>query len=611
MVVVFGLVVAALLLFVSEVIPPDVTAIGVLVSLAVLEPVTGVGTAAAIAGFASPATVTIIAMYILSEGIQRTGVVERLGVYLVRYTGGSERRLLAATVGTTGVTAGVVNNTPVVAVFIPTVKRVADQVGVSPSKLLLPLSYAAMLGGTLTLIGTATNILASDLSQQLLGRPLGMFEFTPVGIVVLLVGTAYLLTVGRALTPERVDPAQDLTDDFDLEDHLFRLVVRQDSPLSGVAVSEARATVESDEVFDADLLQIERGDDAFLATATEQAIQSADVLVVRASMQDLNRMAEAYDLRQRPREMVEDTDLEAGGTLVEAIALAESRLVGMTVDDAKLDERFDTTVLAIKRRDADLIRTDLEAVEIRAGDTLLLHTVPSSIEHLSEVGDLVVTHASDGEVPAQPPAEVPPASEIAPLDPKTPLALGIMGAVVALAALGVVPIVIGALGGVFAMVVTGCLKSSEAYDAVSWNVVFLLAGVLPLGVAMQRTGGDQFIAATLVNGAGVLPVLVVLGLLYLFTGLLANVVTPVASAVLMIPIAVDTAARTGAEPLAFLFVVTFAASSAFTTPVGYQTNLMVYGPGGYRFVDYVRVGGPLQLIMAVVVPLTVAAVFGV
>jgi di/tricarboxylate transporter len=610
MLVVFGLIAVALVLFVTERISSDITAIGVLVTLAVLEPVTGVDTADAIAGFASPATVTIIAMYILSAGIQGTGIVDRLGVYLGRVTGGSETRLLAATVGTTSVAAGIVNNTPVVAVFIPMITGLAERAGISPSKLLLPLSYAAMLGGTLTLVGTSMNILASDLSRRLLGRPLGMFEFTPVGVVILVVGAAYLLTVGRVLTPERIEPTRGLTDEFQLEDHLFRLVVRDDAPLVGVSVTDAQSAFESDESIDADLLQIERGDEAFLATTTEQTLEPGDVLIVRASMQDLNRMADAYDLRQLPRAEVADSDLAAGGTLVEAITLPESRLVGRTVADAKLDERFDTTVLAIKRGGTDRLRTDLESAEIRAGDTLLLHTVPPSVEHLVEVGDLVVTHASEGEIEEPPHAPPVDVSEVAPLSPKTPVALGIMAIVVLLAALGVVPIVISALGGVFAMVVTGCLKAADAYDAVSWNVVFLLSGVLPLGVALQRTGGDELIASILVSSADVLPVLAVLGLFYLLTGLLANVVTPVASVVLMIPIAVDTATRIGADGVAFVFVVAFAASSAFTTPVGYQTNLMVFGPGGYRFLDYVKVGGPLQLLLAVVVPLAVAAVFG-
>ena len=608
--VVFALIAVSVTLFVSELVPPDMTAIAVLVALAVLEPLTNVSANDAIAGFASPAVVTIIAMYILSEGVQETGIVDRLGVYLGRVTRGSESRLLAATIGTTGVTAGIVNNTPVVAVFIPMVTGLADRAGISPSKLLLPLSYAAMLGGTLTLVGTSTNILANDLSRQLLGRPIGMFEFTPLGVLVLLVGAAYLLTVGRVLMPGHVSPAGGLTDEFDLEDHLFRAVVREGSPLVGTPITEVVTVVESDDRFDVDLLQLEHPDGTSLAMTSERVVEAGDALVVRSSMQELNRLADEYTLGQRPREVVADTDLATVGELVEAVTLPDSRLVGQTVAETKLDERFDTTVLAIKRGDDDLLRTGIEDVTIRAGDLLLLHTVPSSIEHLVEVGDLVVTHTAD-ETDL---TELPPGTldeEMPPLDPKTPLALGIVVAVVTLAALGVVPVVIAALGGVFVMVATRCLNPAEAYDAVSWNVVFLLAGVLPLGVAMQRTGGDQFVASLLVGSADVLPLVGVLVAFFLVTSLLANVVTPVASVVLMIPVAVDTATRLGADGFAFLLVVTFAASSAFTTPVGYQTNLMVYGPGGYRFLDYVKVGGPLQLILAVVVPFGVTALFGV
>ena len=201
--VVFALIAVALTLFVTEWLPPDITAIGVLVSLAVLEPYTGVPAREAIAGFASPAVVTIVAMYILSAGVEAAGLVDGLGGRLADLTGGDEGRLLAAIVGTTGVSAGFVNNTPVVAVFIPLVTGLSDRYGLSPSKLLLPLSFAAMLGGTLTLVGTSTNLLASDISRDLLGRPFSMFTLTPVGIVVLLVGATYLLTVGRAPAPAR------------------------------------------------------------------------------------------------------------------------------------------------------------------------------------------------------------------------------------------------------------------------------------------------------------------------------------------------------------------------------------------------------------------------
>jgi len=608
MLLVFGIIGVALVLFVTERIPSDITAIAVLVSLVILKPWTGIGASDAISGFSSSATVTIVAMYILSDGIQRTGLVQRLGVHLARLTKGSEKKLLGATVGSTGVAAGLINNTPVVAVFIPMITGLAERSGISPSKLLLPLSYAAMLGGTLTLIGTSTNILASDLAAQLLGQQLSMFEFTKLGVIVLLVGILYLLTVGRWLTPARIDPAADLTEEFDLADHLSRLVVREDSPLVGHSVPDADDLLDTDAETEVDVLQLDRNGEAFLGVGSDQQVEAGDVLTVRATLQATNRAAEQFGLRQQAREEVTEEhlgDSESEGTLVEAVVLPDSRLVGETVAETKLDEQFETRVLAI-RRGEEVTREGVREKTIQSGDTLLLQTTPGAVEYLANEGDIVITQFS--ETPVTDSSEA--AEEIAPLSPKTPIAIGIMAAVIGVAALDLLPIVIAALGGVVAMVVTGCLKANEAYDAVSWNIIFLLAGVIPLGLAMQRTGGAEFLAGLLVASADVLPILAVLGLFYLLTGLLANIITPVASVVLMIPIAVDTAARIDANGLTFLLAVMFAASSAFMTPIGYQTNLMVYGPGGYKFTDYVRVGAPLQLLLTVVTTLGLAFFWG-
>lgn len=607
MALVFGLVLVAMGLFVSERFPPDVTAIGVLVALAALEPYTRVGPADAIAGFASPAVLTILSMYVLSEGVQRTGVVERLGALLGRVTGGRERRLVAATVGTTGVSAGLINNTPVVAVFIPMMTDLASRAGISRSKLLLPLSYAAMLGGTLTLIGTATNVLASDLAVQYLDRgPIGMFEFTPLGVLVLVIGGAYLLTVGRALVPARVPPDLSLTEAYELEDHLSLVTVRGASTFVGRSVREVAEILEDDEELAVDLLRIERDGEGVVAATTDRAVEAGDSLVVRSTLRDLNRLVERYTLRQFPREVVSDEDLLGErGALVEVVVRPDADLVGRTVATARLTRAFDTTVLAVKRGE-ELLREEIDKIELRGGDTLLLQTTPAAVRYLSDVGDVAVTRAPERPLG---PAELD--AELEPLSPRTPVALGTLAGVVVVAALGLVPIVIAALGGVFVMLVTDCLSPSEAYDAVSWDVVFLLAGVLPLGVALQRTGGAELIGAVLVEVGGVLPVLAILALFYLVTGALASVITPVASLVLMAPIAIDTASRVGADGFAFLLAVTFAASAAFATPIGYQTNLMVYGPGGYRFTDFIRVGAPLQLLLAVVVPLGIAIIYGV
>ena len=607
--VVFGLIGIALVLFVSEVIPNDITAIGVIVALASMKPVFGVDVGItsreAISGFANPATITIVGMYMLSAGIQKTGLVQRLGVYLADLTNGSETRALAATVGTTGPIAGFINNTPVVAVFIPMISDLAEKSNLSPSKLLLPLSYAAILGGTLTLIGTSTNLLASDFARLLVdGRDgIGMFEFTSLGLVVLAVGLAYLMTVGRRLTPARIPADADLVEEFDLEDHLAQVAVREGSPIVGTTVDD----FDDEEVAGIELLQLRRNGEVYPAPYTDVPVEVGDVLIVNGSLQAVNQFQTANDLRQLTREEVTEATFEDASTdftLAKAVVSDGSKYVGETVAESKIEEFQRATVLAI-RSDGDLLRTDIDEVTLQAGDLLLARMPVDSIEYFNETGDLYVAdeRAYDRLVEAD-------AEEAAPLSPRTPVAVAIMAGVIAAAALDVVPIVIAAFAGVFAMVVTGCLKSADAYDAVSWNVIFLLAGVIPLGRAMEATGGAGVIAEGLVAADAVLPLVGVLLLTSLLTGIIANVITPVATIVLMIPVAVDAAQQLGADQFSFLLVVMFASATSFMTPIGYQTNLMVYGPGGYRFSDFLKVGGPLQLLLAVVTTAGVAIRWG-
>jgi di/tricarboxylate transporter len=583
--VVFALVGITLLLFVSEVFPNDVTAIGVVFAVGALAPFFGLERADAVSGFANPATVTIIAMYMLSASVQRTGLVDLLGARLKRFVAGDDRRALASTIVATGPLAGFVNNTPVVAVFIPMVTDLADDVRVSPSKLLMPLSYAAILGGTLTLVGTSTNLIASDLARQLIdGRDgIGMFEFTPLGVVVLIVGVAYLMTVGRRLTPSRVPVDADLIDEFALEDHLARVRVPADSPLVGLTVDGIDDRV----VADVTVLQIVRDGDRYAAPLTDVTVEAGDRLTVHGGSEAVAAFGERHDTRLLHRADIDEEGFLTGRTaLAKFVVPAESSYVGDTVAETKLEDRHGTTVLAVRRGD-ELIRASLGDTRLEAGDTLLAQTNEDAVAGFAERGDLLVADWSPSE------AEVS-------VSAKAPIAVGTVAGVITVAALGWLPVVIAALGGVFVVLSTGCLSSSEAYNAVSWNVVFLLAGVIPLGLAVESTGGAALLADSVVAADAFLPPVLILFLFYVLTGLFANVITPVATVVLMIPVAVDAASRLGVNEFSFLLAVTFAAATSFMTPVGYQTNLMVYGPGGYRFTDFIRVGAPLQALLAVV-----------
>ncbi|MGQ4554372.1 SLC13 family permease [Halobellus sp. GM3] len=617
--VVFALVVLALVAFVTEVVPSDVTAIGIIAALVILEPWTGVGPRAAISGFANPATVTIIAMYMLSAGIQETGLIKRLGAVLADLVDGSEYRALVATVGTTGPIAGVINNTPVVAIFIPMITDLAERTNTSPSKLLLPLSYAAILGGTLTLIGTSTNILASDFARLLIdGRDgIGMFEFTGLGVVLLLVGTAYLLTVGRWLTPARIPVDADRVAEFDLSDHLAFVRVKADSAAVGASLNAFDAGYPEIRV-----LQLRRDGNAQAGPHARTPIEAGDVLVVHGSLQAVNRFREDADVSHLVREPVTEDTFESSatdGTLARAVVPDHSRYVDETVAETGLEEYHRTTVLAV-RRAGELRRTELSELTLQAGDLLLVRTTPASIGYFADTGDLVVVDEPsepprDGEREADSDDERGVASDDGgtarpPVAPNAPIAVGILLGVVAVAALDLLPIVIAALGGVVAMVLTGCLTTADAYDAVSWNIVFLLAGVIPLGLALDSTGGAALLAELLVATGDVLPLVAVMFVLYVAVGLLASVITPVATVVLAIPVAVDAAARLGANEFSFLLAAMFASATSFVTPVGYQTNLMVYGPGGYEFADFVRVGGPLQLLLSVVATVGIVTIWG-
>ncbi|WP_430504691.1 SLC13 family permease [Haloparvum sp. PAK95] len=597
---VFAIIAVALVLFVTEPLPIDVVAVAVLFALVVLEPWTGVDPATGVSGFSSSATLTVLAMFILSEGIRQSGLVNIVGAEIADRYGHSPFKQLLSVLGLAGGTAGFINNTPVVAIMIPMVSTISEKTGISPSKLLMPVSFVSMLGGMLTLIGTSTNILASDISGRLLGHPFSMFEFTQLGVVVLVTGGVYLATVGRYLVPERIKVDEELIEEFEMTGYLTEVVVPEDSPIVGQTVQQSLSELD----VDADIVQLVRDDQVFTEPLARKEIRTGDVLVLRTDRESLLTLVDAEGLDLAPDAEVHDEDLdvtaaeiepEAEQSLVEVVIAPGSTPIGKTLETLNFRSRYDATVLAI-RRGEEVIHARMDERTLRAGDTLLIQATADTIQRFSNDRNFIL------------------AREITRPDFRTsriPVALAILGAVIALAALNVLPILISALGGVVAMVATGCVKPTEMYEAVDWSVIFLLAGLIPLGVAMERTGAAAWLASVIVVGTEGLAPIVVLGVFYLFTALITNVVSNNASVVLMIPVAVQVAQGIGANPFAFVLAVTFAASSAMLTPIGYQTNLMVYGPGGYKFTDFFRVGAPLQLVLTVVTTLGIAFFWGV
>jgi di/tricarboxylate transporter len=619
--VVLAVIGVTLVLFVRQPVPIDATAVGLMVTLILLGPWTGVSPEEGISGFSNPATVTVLAMFILSEGVRQTGVIQILTRKMESFAGTSETRQLLATVGLSGPAAGFVNNTPIVAVLIPAVTNLAKKTGTSPSKLLIPLSFASMLGGTLTVIGTSTNLLASDVWSQVGGpgaEPFSLFEFTQLGVVVLTVGTVYLLTVGRYLTPARIRPSESSTAAFGMADYLTDVVVLEESPLIGSQVRDIR-----DNDLDLDVFQLVRDGRTVVRGLSSERIQAGDILSVRADQNALKQVIEDENLALLPEvidagedetasdEPVSDRDdsrrsesqetrkdKDEWGEVTERelteVVLLPSRWAKKRIGVAEFEREYDVTVLAVRRGEG-VIRKRLRDVRLRTGDVALVQTGEDILERLRADRSVVVSGEGAWESFDR---------------SKIPVALGILVGVVGLAALEFLPIVVSALAGVFAMFFTGIIQPADAYDAVDWDVIFLLAGVIPLGIAVEESGTADLLAGGIMDASVVLPAVVILGIFYLGTALITEVVSNAASVVLMLPIAVEVAVRLNVNAFAFALAVTFAASTPLLTPVGYQTNLMVYGPGGYRFTDFARVGAPLQIILTFVTTLGIEYLWG-
>ena len=590
-IIILFLLLVLITLFMIEPISIDLIALSIPVILVILEPWTNVTSQEAFSGFSSSATITIGAMFIISTGVERSGIVQILGDKIIEATGENEHKQLFYIIIISGLIAGIINNTPVVALFIPMVIGIANQTKISPSKFLIPLSYAAMMGGMLTLIGTSSNIVANDIVTRQLGRGFSMFEFTHLGFIVLIIGTIYLITLGRKLLPSRLDPKEELTEEFNLDEYLAEVVIKKESSLKGITVREALDQID----FEIDFVEMIRDGEKFFSPLDNKIIQEKDHLIVRTNQKNLLKLIQGHRVEIIPRRDITQEKLEEEDQkLVELVIPHGSFLEEQTLDDVNFLERYNTSVLAI-RKGKELAHNDIEDLVLNAGDVLLLTAGTKTLERLRKNRNFILSN------------------EISTSGYRTSkiyTSLGILFGVVLLATLNVLPISISALGGVIAMVVSGSLKPKEVYTAINWDVIFLLSGLIPLGIAMDKTGTAEFVARQILKLEQFLSPVLILMLFYFITVNFANLMGNNVSVILMIPIAIDAAGQLGLNPLAFALVVTFAASSAFLTPVGYQTNLMVYGPGGYKFRDFVLVGAPLQLILTIVVPFFVSVFWG-
>jgi len=572
---VFLILIGAVVLFATEKFPVDFVAIGVLGALLVSGIVSP---DQAISGFSNPATVTVGAMFVLSAGLTKTGALQVVARWMVKL-GKYPVLLLVPLMATAAVASAFINNTPVVAVFLPLVLAMCAKRNLSPSKFLIPLSFASQFGGVCTLIGTSTNLLVSEISARSGYGAFSMFEFSKLGLIMMAAGIVYFLVAGYWMLPKR--GGGQLTETYQLGEYITELRVMTKSPLIGTTLSDHALGKRHDVT----VLEILRGDRKMWAPRSE-TIQEGDVFLVRGPMSELMELRGPLHLELEHQFQLQDETLRAENlALMETLIPPQSGLIGKTLSQIEFHRRYNAIVLAVQRR-GQTLRDSLSRVRLKSGDALLMQAPKEEMVKLRGNPDFVLLEQ----------VEEPSFRK-----GKGPLALLIIGLVVLFASTPILasaplPILATAVVGCVAMVMTRCISLEEAYQAIDWKVIFLLAGVLPLGLAMQETGTATWIAEQGIKLVGALGPVAVLAMLYLLTATLTECMSNNAAAVLLAPIAISTAKSLEISPIPFLMAIMFAASTAFATPVGYQTNTMVYNPGGYRFLDFMKVGVPLNLI---------------
>jgi di/tricarboxylate transporter len=591
MLIVFGVLLAALVAFVSNRFPIDFVAISVMVTIMVLGPILDITPEEAISGFANPATITVLAVFILSGGIQRTGAINLLTRRMIKYAGDGEVRQMLAVILIVAPFSAFINNTAAVAILIPPVIALAHHNSRAPSKLLIPLSYASQFAGVMTLIGTSTNILASSLSAREGHGGFSMFEFSHIGLLVFATGSLYLIVAGRKLLPERgTDPESDKP--FQLADFQTDVVVTAGSPLSGQTLAESRLS----ERFDMQVSSILREGQRIGNISGRTRLLEGDVLTVSTNADQLLRIKETDGLAIEPEERLGipvTSDDEDQRGLLEVVIGPNSDLIGRTLAGSSFRNRYHCTVLAI-RKQGQVIRQQLGQVRLSFGDTLLLEGDQPAFDALKRRPGFIVIEETKLETFRT---------------ERIPIAIAIVAGVVIIAALGQ-PILMTALVGCVLMVLTGCLRMGELHESIRWDVIFLLAGMIPLGLALERTGGAAYLANLVARSSQYVPDLIVLMLFYLLTTILTEFISNNASVVVMVPIGIATAVSLDLDPRAFVLAIMFAASTSFATPTGYQTNTMIYGPGGYTFGDFLRVGSGLNILLTILTPLYIYLFWG-
>lgn len=569
---------AAFLLFVFEVFPIDVTAL-TLVTVLFLMGYLDVGEA--ISGFSNKAVLTVAAMLVLSRALVKTGFLEVFADQLSSLAGKNVWLGLSIFLLAASLISGFINNTATVAIFIPLALQLSQRFQISPSKILIPLSYAAIYGGTLTLIGTSTNLLVSSVVEKVEGfQPLGMFEFTGMGLIFLITGTIYNLWVVPKILPSRA-AVSSLTRSYHMSPYLTEFKVAENSPLIGVSCMDRGVN----ENYDITILALIRDKQRYDSDIRNIKLRKGDILLSRGTFKNFLRFREEEKVLLLTEVKMNQTELTGDeSVIIEGLIPPGSSLIGKSLKELDFRNKFGAFVLAI-RREGKTLREKIAHIVLHFADTLLIFVPKSNLSALDENPDIAVLQ--EHEISLH----------------KTRfwwLAIAIIPLIMISATLGIIEILGAAIVGVVILLLVRSLNIQEAYRSIDWSVIVLIAAFIPVGIVVDRTGTDDLIGSGIINlGAYFTPDFAPyasLSILYLVAVLMTSIMSNNSAAIVLIPVALSIGNQLGVDTRPFIFTICFGASTSFMTPMGYQTNLMVYGPGSYRFVDFVKAGAPLNVL---------------
>lgn len=567
-----------ILMFAWEKIPIDITA---MISMSMLMISGLVSIEEGIAGFSNDATITILFLFLLTSAIENTGAINFMGRYMLKVAGRKPNIALLVVMLISGASSAFLNNTAVIIILMPIIFKISRFNNISPTKLLMPMSFAAIVGGTCTVIGTSTNIIVSGISEaEGFGR-FGMFEFTSIGIALFVAFILFMFFIGNKMLPARRS-ADSMIGDYELKDYLTEIVIEKDSNLIG---KRFKQTVLINDMH-LEVIGITSHDGTIWLPDDYEILEAGDRVMVRGSRNDIAVLKAMKGVVFAPEELINDMDLKSNETtLIEVVVAPNSSVARSSINEINFKDLYDAIPLALRRKGV-LMNEKFSDMELRFGDDILMEVKKDSIDQLMRSNDFVFTQELD-KVDVNP--------------KKMYLSVAVLAGVIMLAAFNILPIIQGALIGIIVLVLADCITIREAYRQVDWKIIFVLACLIPLGTALTNSGAADLLASHILSYLSEFGPLYILFLLFLITALTTSVMSNAATAVLISPIAISLAIQMGVDPKPYLFCVMFAASTCYLTPVGYQGNILIYGPGNYKFTDFIRVGGLVTLISMFVV----------